>query len=238
MASGHCCHPQPWAALGWDGIPPWLSTAHQGACCLCPRGLAVLLGSISPSSLSPLSLPFVPHPSTALPLHLGSFGAVWALWSIPKNEDLLTPPLLKVLNEPGRCWDSQTRVKALLGLSKQGWVLAGQKGLHPPFAPCSLQDLAQHQALGLPLPQPSLGFPCELWGLAWIHTCSCRSVCSGCCCSIFQGNIELVKAARPGIAGSRFLSVPICVCECWERVCQRLGAFQGLRKEQIYFLLC
>lgn len=44
-------------------------------------------------------------------------------------------------------------MKAVLGLSRQGWVLgglglAGQRGLHPPFAPCSLQDLAQHQAPG------------------------------------------------------------------------------------------
>lgn len=139
------------------------------------------MGSITPSSLSPLSLPFVPHPSTALLLHLGSFGAVWAFWSIPTHEDLLTPPLLKVLNEPGQCWDSQTRVKALLGLSKRGWVLAGlglagQKRLHPPFAPCSLQDLAQPQAPGFASPTTTPGLSLQALG-AGLHSHLFLQIC-------------------------------------------------------------
>lgn len=165
--------------VGW--CHTWVSTGHQGLCCLCPRGSAVLVGSISSVFLPWVSAPFVPHPSTALPLHFASFWAVWAPWSFSTHEGLLTPPLLQMLKEGGRCWDSQTQVKALMDLSRQGWVLgglglAGQRGLHPLFAPCSLQDLAQHPAPGFAsattIPQPSLqGLAVDLNSHLFLEIC-------------------------------------------------------------------
>lgn len=139
--------------LGLYRTPDVLPLSHRTRC---PGGLHL---QCFPPSLSPLSLPFVPHPSPALPLPFGSFGAVWALWSIPTHGGLLTLSA-EGPDELGQCWHSQTRVKTLVGLSRPGWVPC--KSQTCPL--CPLQDLAQHQAQGLPCHSHPWPFPAGFGG--------------------------------------------------------------------------
>lgn len=78
MGSGHSSLSAPGCfGAGWDHT--WVSTGHQ-MCCLCPTGLAVLVGSISsvflplcPLCRFPLS--HTPALLSPCPLaHLGPFG--------------------------------------------------------------------------------------------------------------------------------------------------------------------
>lgn len=91
MGSGHSSQPQPQAALGLDGITPGSLQDTRVPVTSVPENL-LSWWAPSPVFSSPWVSPsFVPHPCAALPLHFGSFWAVWAPWSISTHEGLLTP---------------------------------------------------------------------------------------------------------------------------------------------------
>lgn len=147
-------HPQPrvlWGGMASPGSLQDTRVPAQRTCC--PAGLH--LWCFPPP-------PFVPHPSTALPLQLGSFWALWALGSISTHESLLTP-------SPA---EDAEGTRAVLGLTdpagslqaREGSVglgLAGQQGLHPavPPAPCRSQHSISITS-ATATPDPSL----QAWG--------------------------------------------------------------------------